>query len=47
MHTRILLTLLTFVALPILKKYTNLSGTVSCVGPGVDSYSRHFGTINK
>ena len=28
-HTRILLTLLTFFALPILKKNTNLSGTVS------------------
>ena len=37
-----------FFALPILKKNTNLSGTVSFgVIPGVDSYSRYFGTINK
>ena len=47
-HTRILLTLLTFFALPILKKIRIyqarfLFGMI----PGVDSYSRHFGTINK
>ena len=40
-----------FFALPILKKKkknTNLSGKVLfCVFTGVDSYSRHFGTINK
>ena len=31
------------------KKNTNLSDTVSLwyMSPGVDSYSRHFGTINK
>ena len=31
------------------KKKKNLSCTVSLIGmsPGVDSYSRHFGTINK
>ena len=49
-HTRILLTLLTFFALPILKKKKKriyqvrfLFGMI----PGVDPYSRHFGTINK
>ena len=47
-HTHILLTLLTFFALPILKKIRIyqvwfLFGT----SPGFDSYSRHFGTINK
>ena len=37
-----------FFALPILKKIKNLSGMVLFgVIPGVDSYSRHFGTINK
>ena len=38
-----------FLALPILKtKNTNLSGMVSLgMIPGVDVYSRHFGTINK
>ena len=47
-HTRILLTLLTFIALPIFKKIRIyqirfLFGMRS----NVDSYSRHFGTINK
>ena len=47
-HTRILLTLLTCFALPILKiiriyQIPFLFG----MSPGVDSYSRHFGTINK
>ena len=47
-HTCILLTIFTFFALPILKKIRIcqvwfLSGVI----PGVDSYSRHFGTINK
>ena len=47
-HTRVLLTLLTFCALPILKRIQIyqirfLFGT----SPDVDSYSRHFGTINK
>ena len=47
-HTRVMLTILTFFALPILKKIRIyqicfLFGMI----PGVDSYSRHFGTINK
>ena len=47
-HTCILLTLLTFFALPILKKIQIyqvwfLFGVI----PGVDSYLCHFGTINK
>ena len=48
-HTRILLTLLTFVALPILKKKIRIYQVRFLFGmnPGVDSYSRHFGTINK
>ena len=51
-HTRILLTLFTFFfCLTNLEKNTNLSDTVFvlffCMSPGVDSYSRHFGTINK
>ena len=47
-HTRILLTLLTFCALPILKR-TRIYQIRFLFGmsPGVDSYSRHFGTINK
>ena len=38
-----------FFCLTNFEKNTNLSGTVSLFGmsPGVDSYSRHFGTINK
>ena len=38
-----------FFALPILKKKsTNLSGMpLFGMIPGVDSYSRHFGTIDK
>ena len=37
-----------FFASLILKKNINLSGTVFFgMNPGVDSYSRHFGTINK
>ena len=48
-HTRILLTLLTFFCLTNFEKNTNLSGIRFLFGmsPGVDSYSRHFGTINK
>ena len=48
-HTRILLTLLTFFALPILKKKIRIYQVRFIFGmsPGVDSYSRHFGTINK
>ena len=47
-HTHTLLTLLTFFALPIVKKIRIyqvwfLFGVI----PGVDSYSRYFGTINK
>ena len=47
-HTRILLTLLTFFALPILNK-TRIYQVRFLFGmsPGVDSFSRHFGTINK
>ena len=47
-HTRILLTLLTFFALPILKKVRIYQVRfLFGMSPGVDSYSRHFGTINK
>ena len=47
-HTRILLTLLTFFALPILKKIRIYQVRfLFGMSPGVDSYSRHFGTINK
>ena len=47
-HTRILLTLLTFFALPILKKiWIYQVRFLFGMSPGVDSYSRHFGTINK
>ena len=47
--TRILLILLTFFALPILKKKIRIYQIRFLFGmsPGVDSYSRHFGTINK
>ena len=46
MHTRILLTLLTFFALPILKKIRIYQVWVFFdMIPGVDSYSRHFRTI--
>ena len=46
-HTRILLTLLTFFALPILKKMRIYQIRFLLVmSPGVDSYSRHLGTIN-
>ena len=46
--TRILLTLLTFFALPILKKIRIYQVQfLFGMSPGVDSYSRHFGTINK
>ena len=46
--TRILLTLLTFFALPILKKIRIYQiRFLFGMSPGVDSYSRHFGTINK
>ena len=48
-HTRILLILLTFFALPILKKKIRIYQIrfLFDMSPGVDSYSRHFGTINK
>ena len=49
-HTRILLTLLIFFALPILQKVTNLSCMVSLWrDPGIDSFFSplHFGAINK
>ena len=47
-HTRILLTLLTLFALPILKKiWIYQVRFLFGMSPGVDSYSRHFGTINK
>ena len=47
-HTRILLTLLTFFALPILKKIRIYHVRfLFGMSPGVDSYSCHFGTINK
>ena len=48
-HTRILLTLLTLFALPILKEKIRIYQIRLLFGmsPGVDSYSRHFGTINK
>ena len=44
----ILLTLLTFFALPILKKKIRIYQVwfLFGVSPSVDSYSRHFGTIN-
>ena len=47
--TCILLTLLTFFALPILEKKKGIYRLWFLFGtsPGVDSYSRHFGTINK
>ena len=49
MHTCILLTLLTFFALPILKKKIQIYQVRFLFGviPAVDSYLRHFGTINK
>ena len=47
-HTHILLTLLTFFALPILKKIRMYQTRfLFGMSPGVNSYSRHFGTINK
>ena len=47
-HTRILLTLLSFFTLPILKKIRIYQVRfLFGMSPGVDSYSRHFGTINK
>ena len=47
-HTRILLTLLTLFALPILKKVRIYQVRFFFgMSSGVDSYSRHFGTINK
>ena len=37
-----------FFALPILKKIRNYQiRFLFCMSPGVDSYSHHFGTINK
>ena len=47
-HTCILLTLLTFFALPILNKIQIYQiRFLFGMSPGVDSYSRHFGTMNK
>ena len=47
-HIRILLTLLTFFALPILKKIQIYQVRfLFGMSPGVDSYSRHFGTMHK
>ena len=47
-HTRILLTLLTFFALPILKKVRIYQiRFLFGMSPGVDLYSCHFRTINK
>ena len=47
-HTHILLTLLTFFILTILKKIQIYQVRfLFGMSPGVDSYSRHFGTINK
>ena len=47
-HTRIVLTLLTFFALPILQKLRIYHVWFHFgVTPGVDSYSCHFGAINK
>ena len=47
-HTCILLTLWTYFALPILKKIPIYQVRfLFGMSPGVDSYSRHFGTINK
>ena len=47
-HTCILLTLLTFFALLILKKILIYQVRfLFGMSPSVDSYSRHFGTINK
>ena len=47
-HTHILLTLLTFCALSILEKIQIYQvWFLFGMSPGVDSYSRHFGTINK
>ena len=47
-HTCILLTLLTLFALPILKKIRIYQiRFLFGLSPAVDSYSRHFGTINK
>ena len=47
-YKRILLTILTFFALTILKKIRIYQVRfLFGMSPGVDSYSRHFGTINK
>ena len=48
-HTCILLTLLTFFTLPILKKKIQIYQVwfLFSMSPGVDTYSRHFGTINE
>ena len=47
-HTRILLTLLTFFALPIMNKIRIYQVRfLFGMSPGVDSYSRHFRTVNK
>ena len=46
-HTRILLTLLTFFALPILKKKNYQIRFLFGMNPGVDSNLGHFGTISK
>ena len=47
-HTRILLTLLTFLPYQFWKKIRIYQVRfLFGMSPGVDSYSRHFGTINK
>ena len=47
-HTRILLTLLNFLPYQYWKKIRNYQVRfLFGICPGVDSYSRHFGTINK
>ena len=47
-YTSSLLTLLTFFALPVLKKIRIYQVRfLFGMSPGVDSHSRHFGTINK
>ena len=48
MHTHILLTLFTFFAFPMLQKLRIYQvWFLFGVSPGVDSYLRHFGAINK
>ena len=46
-HTRILITLLTFLPTNLKKKRIYQVRFLFGMKPGVDSYSRHFGTINE